>query len=323
MILNANKIKITNIITILMGSLLLASQGFSYPLIDRATKTGSLKIQVFPDNLVGGVYWYVPTSIEPVIENGESMSELYQSHDELVFMFRGQASVDESILSELAQNLGVPRANLKPIFYNTNKVSACVTDLFEEGEVRWMVPKQMGNYMEILPFGVRTKNRDLIPLLENYFKGKGLACVYEYEFNAAYTSYKVHVDLDLNRIYTRFQSQAHAEGLWWEVDIKVLLEQMRREGLLKIVQYQDTSAPETKLDEQVRAAFDDILKKVVTMIFVPAIKIQDGEMVGRGRPWSLRLDYRKQEEYNHFTFDLESQAVQKKISTIGVRLGLH
>lgn len=295
---------------------------FSYPLIDRATQTGALKVQVFPDNLINGVYWYVPTSIEPLVVNGEPLSELYSSHDELAFMFRGQASVDESTLSELAQNLGVPRSNLKPIFYNNNRVSACVTELFDEKEVRWMIPKQMGNYMEILPFGVRTKNRELIPLLTHYFNGKGLSCVYEYEFSAAYTSYKVHVEMDLNRIYTRFQSQAHAEGLWWEVDLKVLLEQMRREGLLKITQYQDTSSPETKLDEQIRAAFDDLLKKVIAMIFVPAIKIQDGEMVGRGRPWSLRVDYRRQSEYNHFVFDLESQAVQQKTSTIGVRLGL-
>jgi hypothetical protein len=303
-------------------SFFIVGQSFAYPLIDRATKTGELKIQVFPDNLVGGLFWYVPTSIEPVVDNGVPMSELYQSRDELLFMFPGQASVDESILSALAQNLGVPRSNLKPIFYNSNKMAVCATDLFDESDVKWMAPERMGNYMEILPFGLRTRNKELIPLFANYFSGKGLGCIYEYEFSAAYTAYKVHVELDLNRIYTRFQSQSHAEGLWWEADIKLLLERLRREGYLRVTQYQDPTASETKLDEQVRAAFDDIIKKVVTMIFTPAVKLQDGEMAGRGKPWSLRMDYRQQAENNHFAFDLESQSVQKKVSTIGVRLGL-
>lgn len=307
---------------IVLSILLITCQGIAYPLIDRATKTGELKVQVFPDNFVGGLYWYVPTSIEPVVFNESPMSELYQTRDELLFMFRGQASVDEATLTTLSRNLGVPRSNLKPIFYNSNKISACAMDLFDEKDIKWMAPKQMGNYMEILPFGVRTRNKEMIPLLADYFNGKGLACVYEYEFSAAYTAYKVNVILDLNRIYTRFQSHAHAEGFWWEADIKVLLEKLQREGYLTIRQYQDPTSPNTTLDDQVRAAFDDILKKVVTMIFTPAVKLQDGEMVGRGRPWSLRADYRKQEEYNHFTFDLESQAVQKKSSAISVRLGL-
>jgi len=320
-----NKIKILQrpkAIFLTLSLILASTQGLAYPLIDRATQTGDLRIQVFPDNLVGGLYWYVPTSVEPVVENGTALSELYVNRNELLFMFRGQASVSEDILSALAKNLNVPRSNIKPIFYNSNKVAACATDLFEGEPVQWMIPKQMGNYMEILPFGVRTKNKELIPVLSDYFNGKGLACVYEYEFNAAYTAYKVHVELDLNRIYTRFQSHAHAEGLWWEADIKVLLERMVREGYLKITQYKDDNAPDTKLDEQIRAAFDDVLKRVVGMIFTPAIKIRDEEMVGRGRPWSLRADYRKQEENNHFTFDLESQGVQKKTSTISVRLGL-
>lgn len=307
---------------IIASFLLITAQVFAYPLIDRATKTGNLKIQVFPDNLVGGLYWYVPTSIEPVVDNGSPMSELQVSANELMFMFRGQASVDEGLLNELAKNLGVPRTNLKPIFYNSNKISACVTDMFDPEEVKWMVPKQMGNYMEILPFGARTKNKELIPVLQDYFTGKGLGCVYEYEFSAAYTAYKVHVELDLNRIYSRFQSEAHAEGLWWEVDLKLFMERMLREGYMKITQYQDPTSPDTKLDEQIRAAFDDVIKRVVNMVFTPALKIHDENMVGRGRPWSLRMDYRHQEENNHFVFDLESQAVQKKASTIGVRLGL-
>lgn len=307
---------------IMLCILFFSCQGFTYPLIDRATKTGELKLQVFPDNLVGGLYWYVPTSIEPIVNNGSPMSELYQTKDELLFMFRGQASVDESILSTLANNLGVPRSNLKPIFYNSNKLSACAMDLFDEGDIKWMAPKQMGNYMEILPFGVRTRNKEMIPILSNYFNGKGLGCVYDYEFSAAYTAYKVKVVMNLNRIYTRFQSHAHAEGFWWESDIKLLLEKLQREGYLTIEQYQDPTSPDTKLDEQIRAAFDDILKKVVTMIFTPAVKLQDGEMVGRGKPWSLRSDYRQQTENNQFTFNLESQSVQKKSSAISVRLGL-
>lgn len=307
---------------ILLMSLLIANQGFTYPLIDRATKTGELKLQVFPDHLVGGLYWYVPTSIEPIIENGHPMSELYQSQDELVFMFRGQASVDEATLSKLAQNLSVPRSNLKPIFYESNRISACALDLFDEKDVKWMAPKQMGNYMEILPFGLRTRNKDLIPLLSNYFQGKGLACIYEYEFSGTYTAYKLNVQLDLNRIYTRFQSHARAEGFWWEADIKVFLEKLRREGYISIHKYENSHASQTPLDDQVKAAFDDLLQKVITMIFTPALKIQDGEMAGRGRPWSLRADYRKQEEYNRFHLVLESQTVQRKTSTIGVRLGL-
>lgn len=307
---------------IIVCILFISCQGFTYPLIDRATKTGELKLQVFPDNLVGGLYWYVPTSIEPIVNHGNPMSELYQTRDELLFMFRGQASVDESILSNLAHNLGVPRSNLKPIFYHSNKLSACAMELFDEADIKWMAPKQMGNYMEILPFGVRTRNKQMIPLLSHYFNGKGLGCVYDYEFSAAYTAYKVKVTMNLNRIYTRFQSHAHAEGFWWESDIKLLLEKLQREGSLTIEPYQDPTSPKTPLDEQIQASFDDIVKKVVSMIFTSALKLQDGEIGGRGKPWSLRSDYRQQVENNQFIFNLESQSVQKKSSTISVRLGL-
>jgi hypothetical protein len=295
----------------------------AYPLIDKATKTGDNKLQVFPDNFVGGLYWYVPTSVEPLVENGKPMSELYVGSNELMFMFRGQASVSEELLNEVAQSLGVPRSNLKPIFYDENKMTACSTSMFEPNEVKWMVPQQLGNFMEIVPFGARTRNKELIPVLAEYFNGTGLACLYEYKFSGAYTAFKVHVELDLNRIYTRIQNEAHAEGLWWEVDLKSFMERLKREGLLTITQYQDsTTTSPTVIDEKIKASFDDVLTKVITMIFTPATKLHDEDMVGRGKPWSLRSDYRRQEENNHFVFDLESQAVQKRTSQIAIRLGL-
>jgi hypothetical protein len=301
---------------------MLATQANAYPLADRPANVGNIDIQVFPDNLVGGLYWYVPTSVEPLMKNGVPQSWLDATEDELVFMFRGIPSVDENTLNDLAKNLGIQRSNLKPIFYNSNKISACASDLYDPTEVKWMIPKQMGNFMEILSIGARTKDKLLIQSLNRHFSGTGLSCVYEYDFSAAYTAYKVHVEIDLNRIYSRIQNEAHAEGMWWEVDLKSFMERMQREGHLTIVQYQDSTSPDTKLDDQIRASFDDVLTKVIGMIFTPAIKIHDEDMVGRGRPWSLRQDYRSQAEYNHFTFDLESQAVQKKASTISVRLGL-
>lgn len=301
---------------------MLATQANAYPLLDKGTKTGDKKLQVFPDNFVDGLFWYVPTSVEPLVENGVPVSELHIGANELMFMFRGQASVSENLLGEVAKNLGVPRSNLKPIFYDENKMTACATSLFDADEVKWMVPQQLGNFMEIVPFGARTRNKELIPVLDEYFRGQGLACLYEYKFSGAYTAFKVHVELDLNRIYTRFQSEAHAEGIWWEVDLKAFMERLEREGYLKITQYQDTSVPDAKLDEKIRASFDDVMAKVISMVFTPTLRLHDEDIVGRGRPWSLRMDYRSQVENNHFVFDLESQGVQKRTSTIAIRLGL-
>jgi hypothetical protein len=71
-----------------------------------------------------------------------------------------------------------------------------------------------------------------------------------------------------------------------------------------------------------RAAFEDFLNKAIVMVFKPTLQIHDEKMVGRGRPWSLRTDYRRQEDYNHFEMDLDSQKVKESESTITVRMGI-
>ncbi len=66
------------------------------PLIDVAVPSGTVKLQVFQDDKVGGLFWYVPTMVEPVIgADGEPLSEIFRDINQLMFMYRVQASVDE------------------------------------------------------------------------------------------------------------------------------------------------------------------------------------------------------------------------------------
>jgi hypothetical protein len=317
---SSRQIAISTLLILISGSLIVA---FGLPLIDKIANTGGASVKVYPDRDEPTKYWYIPVSVEPWSRDNKYKSQLYVSPNKtkLTFIFRGQASVDDDTLTNVAKALGVPKANLSPVAYDNTSNLVC-QNVFVGGKVQWIWPTKIGGYLEVVPISLRTTDPQMVDELEQIINGGGLACTVDLQFRAVYTAYAFKMKADLNSVYDRFQAAAHAEGAWWEVDINTLLEKLEKEGVITFETLQDPSAPQTPLDDMVKSAVDDILRRVVAEMFTPALKLPTGDIVGRGKPWSLRVDYRHSEEHKHYTVIVKSEKVALKNSAIGIRMAL-
>ena len=152
--------------------------------------------------------------------------------------------------------------------------------------------------------------------------GGGLGCTVDLQFRAVYTAYAFTMTADFDSAYDKFQAAAHAEGFWWEVDLNTMIEKLEKDGVIKFEKLEDASAPKTPLDDMVKAAVDDIIRRVVGEMFAPALKLPTGDIAGRGKPWSLRIDYKHSEEHKHYKVTVKAEQVSLKTSTIGIRMAL-
>jgi hypothetical protein len=307
-----------------MTALLTATSVFAYPLIDTPVATGTYPVKVYADSEVQGMYWYIPISIDPWTRDNRYESSLYmnQKRDVLSFVFRGQASVDENTLKGVARALGVSVDHLTPIAYDYSKDLFCENIYANDPNVQWVFPKQIGNYLEIVPVSLRATGADLVDEISTHIQNGGLACVVSVGFKAVSTGYKVEMTADLNTVYERFEADVHAEGFWWEVDIHTLLEKLRSEGVISIRSLEDTSIPQSELDKKIQASMDQVTSKIIEMLFVQKLQLPTEPMAGRGKPWSLRMDYRRTEENKHYRTDLTADKIQVKDSQIGLRIAL-
>jgi hypothetical protein len=300
-----------------------SSQAGAYPVIDQPVDVRGLPIAVFKDYQNPNVYWYIPQSIEPWKRDDRYRSSLFNKNGTLSFVFRGQASVDEAMLEQVAKAVGTSKDRFMPITYDESSGLVCQNFFMEEDKVSWLFPTQIGNYLEVVPLSLRTKNREVIPELEHHLtSGGGLACTVSVKFKGVSTAYKLKAVADFTKIYERFEAAAHAEGLWWEVDLHTMIEKLRSERLIDIQTLEDATLPQTELDKKIQAATDEILKAITTAMFTPTLKLPQGDIAGRGKPWSLRADYRRSEETSHVRFNLDSSKVQLKSSQISIRLSI-
>jgi hypothetical protein len=305
---------------LLAGGLLVA---YGLPLIDKIANTGGAAVKVYPDRDDGTKYWYIPVSVEPWTRDNQFKSQLYVAPDKskLTFIFRGQASVDDDTLTNVAKALNVPKANLSPIAYDSTQNLVC-QNVFVGEKLQWVWPPRIGGYLEVVPISLRTTDPGMVDELQQLITGGGLGCTVDLQFRAVYTAYEFTMKADLDSVYDRFQAAAHAEGLWWEVDLNALIEKLEKDGVITFEKYEDPNAPKTPLDDMAKAAVDDILHHIVAEMFTPSLKLPTGDIVGRGKPWSLRVDYRHSEEHKHYKVLLKSEQVSLKSSTIGIRMAL-
>jgi len=291
------------------------------PIVDEAVGTAGEPVKVYHDRLNPNIYWYIPLSIEPWARNNQYKSQLTRHGNNLTFVFRGQASVDMNTLSRVAAANNTDVRNFTPIAYDYSRNLTC-QNVFVGEALQWVWPKMIGNYLEVVPVSLRTTNKDLADELEELIKGNGLACTVEVGFKAVYTAYHLKMTADMNRVYQKFQAAAHAEGLWWEVDVATTLQQLRTDGVIQFDVVQDVSVPNTPLDTQVLKATDEIVKKVTAALFTPALTLPSGDLPGRGKAWSLRASFVKSEEMAHYVVELNSRNISVKDSQIGLRLAL-
>ncbi len=313
--------KITSLLALSVLSIgITISQAQAYPVIDQIVPTSGLPIKVYPDHATPGVYWYIPQSIEPWSRDARYRSALsYKPGKYLTFVFRGQASVDPQILQQVAAGLHTDIRNLAPIAYDTSSNLVC-QNVYVGTDVQWVFPGKIGNYLEVVPVSIRTATPNLIEEIHDLIQNGGLACTVDVTFKAVSTSYHLTMTADMNQIYTRFEAAAHAEGFWWEVDAHVLLQNLYREGIIKITKVEDPETAKTDLDKQLSAAWEEIAKNVAAAIFKPALQLPHGQLAGRGKAFSLRVDYVRSTERAHFMVDLNSRNITSKQSQISLRL---
>jgi hypothetical protein len=219
-----------------LACLMSSTLSYSYPLIDQIVPVGGEPIKVYPDHQTPGVYWYIPQSIEPWKRNNLYRSAYYQSATDLIFVFRGQASVDDEMLIRVAKALGTSMDNLTPVAYDYSKDFQCQNVYGDDPGLKWIFPKMIGNYMEIVPVSIRATSPNLIAGLSVLLNSEqGLACQVEVGFKGVSTAYKLAFHAHLSQVYSRFEAAAHGEFLWFESDIHTLIESLIREKAIEIV----------------------------------------------------------------------------------------
>lgn len=290
------------------------------PVIDEIVPTGGEPVKVYPDHKRPGVYWYIPLSVEPVSPNSPYKSAMnYSPGKSFTLIFRGQPTVDKSTLQTVAKSLGTTIDNLTPIAYEKTGNLVC-QNVFMSPDLQWQFASKIGSYLEIVPVSIHTRDGELADTLYDITTAGGLACTVDVFFKAVSTGYALTIEADLNEVYKQFEMNAHAEGLWWEVDIHVLLQDLYNKKVIRISKIEDSSYSKTPLDKQVKAAWDEISRKIIEELFRQALKLPNEPIVGRGKAWSLRVDYKKSEVNKHFIATLEGKAIQVKESLIGLRL---
>jgi hypothetical protein len=229
--------------------------------------------------------------------------------------------VDDEMLIRVAKALGTSMDNLTPVAYDYSKDFQCQNVYGDDPGLKWIFPKMIGNYMEIVPVSIRATSPNLIAGLSVLLNSEqGLACQVEVGFKGVSTAYKLAFHAHLSQVYSRFEAAAHGEFLWFESDIHTLIESLIREKAIEIVLLEDTSIEQTDLDKKTHAAMDEIVKHITTEMFTPATKLPDGPMEGRGKAFSLRADYRRSTHKNDYSAILDSRKVQVKTTQISLRL---
>lgn len=305
---------------ILFNLFVSATMALAYPVVDRIVETGGEPIKVYPDNFRSNIYWYIPVSIEPWQRDNTYRSAIsYRPGRSLAFVFRGQASVEEDMLKRVAKALKTDVANLTPIAYEESDNMLC-QNFYVGKSIQWLFPKRIGNYLEVVPVSIRSDDAGIVDELYDLITHGGLACTVDVKFKAVSTAYLLKLSADMNSVYERFEAGAHAGGLWWEIDIHTMIQSLYREGIIHIEKLEDVNAPKTTLDTQVEAAWGEIAKQIIAILFKPVLKLPEGGFASSGKPWNLRVDYVKSTERSHYALDLDSRNVSAKQTQISLRL---
>lgn len=300
---------------------LMVWQAQAWPVIDKLVETGGEPIKVYPDQENNGSYWYIPQTIDPVTWDSRYKPALsYTRGKDLTFIFRGQASVDRPMLERVAKALNTDISKFTPIAYDTSNNVVCQNVYLGNDKVTWLYPGHIGNYLEYVPVSIRTTDGEIADEMYSLITSGGFACTVDVTFKAVSTAYKLQMTADMNQVFHRFEAGAHAEGFWWEVDIHTMIQNLYRDGIITFTKIEDVDAPKTSLDQQVQAVWDDVAKQITAMLFRPALKLPDGALAGRGKPWSLRLDYQESTERAHYQATLDSHNITSKSSQIALRL---
>jgi hypothetical protein len=307
---------------VLLGLAFGLNQAHAYPVIDQVVSTGTLPIKIYPDHQTKNVYWYIPQSIEPWSKDDKFKSQLsYKRGSHLTLIFRGQASVEPDMLRRVAKTLSVPADNLAPIAYDSSSGLVC-QNIYTGLNLTWLFPSKIGNYMEVVPVSIRTTDPQLVEEVNELVTGNGLACTVDVTFKAVSSGYNIVMKGDLNEVYSRFEAAAHAEGLWWEVDVHTVLQNLHSSGVIRFEKFEDPEFQQTPLDRQISASWEEVTKRVIELMFKPAPKLPDGGLVGRGKAWSLRADYQRSEMNRNYNVQLNSRFVSSKTSQIGLRIAI-
>ena len=309
---------------LLTGIIATSYNAHAEPDLMQPVGTAGLPLKVYRDHdRNSNVYWYIPTSVEPWTLDDQYKSVLSKTPTALTFIFRGQQSASEEMLKKIAKANNTSINNFTPISYEYSKDLVCQNVYASDPNVTWLFPHAIGNYLEIVPVSLRVVNdQSLINEIDYILRNGGLACTVAVGFKAYTMAYHAHFTFNLNQVYSRFEAAAHGELGWFEVDIHTTLQEMKQQGFFKFHLDEDTSIEQTVLDQKMTSAFEDLEKRIITLIFEAAPRIPNGSLPDRGKPFSLRVDYVRSEFNANFELDLSSDKVKVKDSQIGLRIGV-
>ncbi len=316
--------KITKLLTpiMLITALAGANSAVALPMVDKPVETGSMPVKLFPDHEKKDVYWYIPISVDPWDRDSSYKSSLYRSANALSVVYRGQPRVEEKMMKKIAKDLGVPVSKLVPISYEETKDLVCQNFYANDPQTQWLFPSKIGSYLEVVPMSLRTTNPEYINEIEYHLENGGLACTVSVAFKGVSTAYKLKFEANMNEVFRRFEANAHAQGFFWEVDIHTLIQKLHREKIIKIESYQDDTIPDSEFKAQLKAAWDEVVRQITANLFKRQLQLPTGSIEGRGKPWSLRTDYKYSEENNRYVAILESSAATLKKSQISIRMAV-
>jgi hypothetical protein len=318
--------KTTSLSTLALCSSFLGLSAYSYPLLSTGAGAGTgpegQVVMIYRDHQTPGLYWYIPTGIEPAANSDGRFNRPVVRPNYFSFSFRGQISASEEAVKSFATAHHLNRDQIIPIPFDYSRNVYC-QNVDENAGVKIDHPHTIGNYAEYVPVTVFTSNPEMVPILqEKIDQAGGINCSVDVGFKAVVDSYAIHYVADMKTIYERFEASLHGSAFIFEVDIHTLLESLRREGYIKITKLSDQSVLTSEdQSDRAKAAFEGVMDIIVKAMFERVTRLPDGPMAAREKSFSLRADFRRNSEYLHFEGDYEEQGVVTKESAISIRVG--
>ena len=224
-------------------------------------------------------------------------------------------SVDDEMLANVARSNHISLSKFTPMVIDYSKDFICEDFFTDDPNVTCKVPSKIGNDLELVPISIRIKSdKTIIDEVYDHLKNAGLACTLSVGFKAYSTDYKAHYLVDLNQIYSRFETSAHPEDPFFEADIRRTLQSMQQSGAFDFHLDEDTHISQAVIDQKMEAAFEDLENEIIQLIFISEQKLPKGGLSERGKTFRLRTDYVRSEHNVHYPVNLSSGNV-KEIDT--------
>ena len=305
-----------------MGVVAHAMPAFDHPVGDN---DGSEVLMYFDADPSQKVIWYAPKAILP-LTTGSLKSTVVRTKKSLLISYRGQPSISQESMDQILDKYKVSAYTLVPMpMESVGKLECC--DMHSDNvKVQSIFPPKIGAFNEIVPISVRydalnADGLEELDALQGAIEGSGLTCFSSISHRGTATAYKLVLSANLSQVFSQFEADAHASGLWWEADIHTKLMSMNGTSGFTLTDISDPAAPKAASRDDLISAADKIVSMVQGQIFSPATDWKpDPTTVNSGKAFRLKADYQRNSTNKSYSVNIESSSVRVQDSTIAVIL---